>query len=135
MHTHLCMFAVGIHPEGRDEGVVGMVEHAEETLVERQSSTKHRSNDDVVLWKLNVEFAEWSDDVLWGVFERLRNFEGHVLADAFNVVTEQQAVLLIVDIAKLRHVAVHHRVLFVQVNGFHAAIMVYVLDFWSQRYE
>ena len=90
-----------------------MVEHAEETLMERQSGAKHRSNDDVVLWELNVEFAEWSDDALWGVFERLRNFEGHVLADAFDVVTEQQAVLLIVDIAKLRHVAVHHGVLFV----------------------
>lgn len=49
MNTDLGMLSIDIHAEGRYETIVGLVEHVEESLVERQTGTKHGSQYDVIL--------------------------------------------------------------------------------------
>ena len=51
LDAHLGMLTVDIHTKGGDIGIVGMVKHIEEALVERQSGTQHSAQHDIVLDK------------------------------------------------------------------------------------
>ena len=101
VYAHFGVFAVGVHAIGRDEGVVGMVEDVQESLVEGQSGPQHGGDDDVVLGQGDVDATERSGDVLRLVFERFGQFVCHHLPDAPDVVSEEHSVLLILPVSNL----------------------------------
>ena len=63
-YAHFGMLTVGVHAEGRHEGVFGMVKDVEEPLVERQSGTEHRGQQQVVLNEGNLADAQWRGHLL-----------------------------------------------------------------------
>ena len=119
VYAHLGMFAVGVHAEGTDEGILGVVKHLEEALMEGQSCTQHRCQQQIILHHRNVDGAKRCGHGARLVVERLRQLVGHHLADTLDIVTEQEPVLLIALIANLGHELIHARVLFTEVDYFH----------------
>ena len=119
MHTHFGMLTVGVHTIGRYKGIVSMVEHVKESLMERQSGPQHSSHHYILLRQGNLQRSEWRGYRLRLVFQRLRELIGHHLTDALNVVTEQKSVLLIVFVAQLRHVEVHDGIALTEINYLH----------------
>ena len=55
MDTHLSMFTICVHTEGRHKAILGMVEYVQKAFVEGQSSTQHRSEQYLVLNQWNVD--------------------------------------------------------------------------------
>ena len=112
MDADLGMLAVDIHAEGRDEAVVDVVEHVQKALVERQSGTEDGCQHDVLLLgQGDVDGTQRCGDGLRLVGQRLGQLVSHQFADTLDVVTEQQAVLLILLVAQFSHIMVHHAVL------------------------
>ena len=62
------MFAVDIHAEGRDETIVCLVKHIEESFVEGQSSTQHGGNNHVIFGQRNRDGTQRSGHRLGFVF-------------------------------------------------------------------
>ena len=89
MDAHLGMLTVDIHPEGRDETIVGLVEHIEKSLMERQSGTEYSGDDHIVFRQRYVYRAQWRSDGLGLILQGLRQLVGHHLADACDIMPEQ----------------------------------------------
>ena len=130
MNTDLGMLSIDIHAEGRYETIVGLVEHVEESLVERQTGTKHGSQYDVILGQGNVDGTKRCRNGLRLVFQSLRQFVGHHFTDTHDIVTEHQAIPLVVLVTQLRHILIDNRVVLAEIYYFHCFDCLR----WVQRY-
>ena len=125
VYAHLGMLAVGVHAEGGDEGVVGMVEHMEEPLMEGQSGPEDGAHDQVVGWHVDGSHAQGCGHLALLVVEGLGYLVGHHLADAADVVAEERPVLLVLGVADLRQVLVDDGVAVAQVDDFHDDTIIF----------
>ena len=106
MYAHLGALVVGIFAVCAHKGVSGVVEHVEESVVERQSGAEYRGKDNLVGRHADARYAQGRGYVFRLIFERLAYLVGHHLAHARYVVAEQQAVLLIVYVSYLCQILV-----------------------------
>ena len=130
MHAHLGMLTVGVHTISRYESIVGMIEHIDKTLVERQTGTQHSGNQQVFLWQLDIDSAQWCCNGLGTILQGFRQLVGHHLAHTLDIMTEQQTVLLIVLVSQLRHVQIDNRIGFAKIYYFN-----HILTFLRQKYK
>ena len=99
VYTYFCMLAVDIHAEGRNKAVVGLVEHIQESLVERQPGSQYGGNHHVFLRQGDVDGSQRRGDGLGLVLQGFRELVSHDLANALDVMTKQKAVLLVILVA------------------------------------
>ena len=125
MNTYFSMLTIDIHAEGRHEAIVGFVEYVEESLVERQAGTEHGSQYDVFLGQGNVNSPKRCHNGFRLVFQSLRQLIGHHFTDTFDVVTEHEAILLVVLVTQFSHILVDNAVLFGKVNYVHVLSLVF----------
>ena len=130
MHAHLGMLTVGVHTISRYESIVGVVEHIDKTLVERQTGTQHSGNQQVFLWQLDIDGAQWCCNSLGTILQGFRQLVGHHLAHTLDVMTEQQTVLLVVLVSQLRHVQIDNRIGLAKIYYFN-----HILTFLRQKYK
>lgn len=97
----LLVFAIS-----RNEGVFAAVEDVEESLVEWHAGAEDGAEHDLVGDDIVFHRGERSGDFFFAVVERVADFVGYELADAFKIAAEAQAVVLDVDVAELHHVLV-----------------------------
>ena len=119
MDANFGVSLVLILAECRNEGIAGVVEDVEETLMERQTGTEDGAEHQLVGRHIHLGNAKRSLDVALLIVERLAQLVGDEFADAHDVVAEQQTVLLIVLVAHLRHILVNDRVALAEINYFH----------------
>ena len=113
------VLTVGVHAEGGDEGVVGMVEHLEESLVEGQSGTQDGADDQLVGRHIDGCYAQRRGHFAFLVSEGFGYLVGHHLADAADVVAEKLSALLEMGVAYLCEILVDDGVVVAQVDDFH----------------
>ena len=113
------MFTIDIHTESRDKAIVGLIKHIQETLVERQSGTKHRCYHHILLRQGDVEGAERRGNGLRLILQGLRQFVSHNLTDTHDVVAEEKTVSLVILVTQLRHILIENRVALAEINNFH----------------
>ena len=133
--AHFGVFAVGVHAEGGDKGVFGMVEDVEETFVERQTGTQYGGQQEVVLDDGHLGCPQGGGDGLCFVGECARDFVGHGFAYATDVLPEQGSVALVGFVANLGHELVDDGVLLAEVDGVHGGLSVENVMSIEQRYE
>ena len=125
MDADLGMLAVGVHTICRDEAIGGAIEDMEVAFVEGQTGTQDRGHKEVILGQGDVDGTEGRGYGLSLVFQDFRQFECHHFADASDIVSEEQAILLIGLVAQLGHVLVNNGVLLCKVNDFHCSLGLY----------
>lgn len=99
----LALFAVSGHKSG-----IGLVKDIKETLMESQSGTQHGSNNDMVVIRRHGFHAQRCLHLLQRIVQRATQLISHGMANALQVATKERAIFLIVNIAELRHIAIHH---------------------------
>lgn len=73
-----------------------------------QSGTQHGSNNDMVVIRRHGFHAQRCLHFLQRIAQRAAQLISHSMADALQVATKERAVFLIVNVAELRHIAIHH---------------------------
>ena len=76
----------------------------------------------IVFGKGNVQGAQRGRNGLGLIGQCLGEFKGHHLADALDVIAEEQAVLLVALVAQLRHILVDDGVLLAKIDDVHKII-------------
>ena len=87
---------------------IGLIKDIEKTLMECQSGTQHGSNNDMVVIRRHGFHAQRRLHLLQRIAQRAAQLISHGMADALQVATKERAVFLIIDVAELRHIAIHH---------------------------
>lgn len=76
--------------------------------MESQSSTQHGSNNDMVVIRRHGFHAQRCLHLLQRIAQRAAQLISHGMADALQVAPEERTIFLIVNVAELRHIAIHH---------------------------
>ena len=98
MYAHLGVLLVNILAISRHESVARMVEDIQEPIVERQSSTKDGSKHNLIRGHLHARNTQGRGDVTCFIVQSLADFIGFQFANALDVVTKKQPVLLVIHI-------------------------------------
>ena len=99
----LALFAVSGHKSG-----ISLVKDIEKPLMESQSGTQHGSNNDMVVIRRHGFHAQRCLHLLQRIAQRAAQLISHSMADALQVAPEERAIFLTVNVAELRHIAIHH---------------------------
>lgn len=124
VYAHLVALIVYILAVGAHESIAGMVEDIEEAIVERQSGAEDGGKHYFVYGHVHLSYAQRRGNVLFFILQRARNLKGLELANTLDVITEKEAVFLILSIAYLRHILIDNSVLVAKINDVHKELSV-----------
>ena len=111
--------ALAVFAEGGDEGRLGVVEHVENALVQRQAGAHDRGDDELGVVRGDLGGAERRDDILDGIIQRPGNLITENLAYALEVGTEAETVFLDGSIAHFSDESVEDGVVFAKIDDLH----------------
>ena len=119
VYAYVGVRLVGVLAVCAHEGVAGMVEYVQKTVVERQTGPEYGCEHHLVGWHTDARRAERRLHLAYLVAESLAQLVGLELAYAHDVVAEKQSVVLVVLVAHLGHILVHDGVCLAEVDNLH----------------
>ena len=107
MNTHLSMLTIDIHSEGRNKTIIHIIEHTQETLMERQAGTQDGGKHHAVAKHVALLHAKRRLNAHGVVLQLLGYLISHDLAQTLDVGAEAQALLLQLIVTDFAHELSH----------------------------
>ena len=113
------VITLSVFAERGNEGRLGVVEHVENALVQRQTGTHDRGDDELGVVRSDLGGAERRDDILDGIIQRPGNLIAEDLAYALEIGPEAEAVFLDGGIAHFCDESVEDGVVLAKIDDLH----------------
>ena len=119
MNINIVAFSIRIIAICRKESIASLVKDIEETLMERQASTKDSTYDNIVDRKIHLCCCQRCNNIRLLIFQGFAYLICHQVTYASDIVTKTHTVFLDINITQFCNKLIYNRVVGSKIYNFH----------------